>query len=380
MTIPAQASVVTHGCRSNLAERDALAALAPAGSTVINSCAVTAEAARDARSAVRAAAANGPVYVTGCAATLDPDRFADIATIVPNALKLDPSAWGRSGAVQAVTRQSRAFVAVQDGCDHDCTFCVTRLARGKSRSVPIADVVSRVAALDAHEVVLTGIDTTSYGDDLPGRPRLGELVQQLLARTNIARIRLSSLDCAEADDQLIEAFTDARVMPHVHLSLQSGDDLILKRMKRRHLRADAERLVGRLKSVRPDIAIGADLIAGFPTEGEAAHANSLSLLDACDVVHAHVFPYSPRPGTAAARMPQVPPLVAKVRAAELRAAAERRQANWLQQFTGTELETVSEGPAGITPHGARFAYRSAHPRGTIVRAVAAGNHQGRLFE
>ncbi len=383
----AAAKVVTHGCRSNLAERDALMALAPPGATVINSCAVTAEAVRDARSAARKALRHGSVVVTGCAATLVPERFSDLGVgLVPNALKLSPVAWGRGagGALAAVTRQSRAFVAIQDGCDHDCTFCVTRLARGASRSVPVADVVARVRALaDAgvNEVVLTGIDTTSYGGDLPGAPTLGGLVQTVLRDVpGLRRLRLSSLDAAEADPALVDAFGDARLMPHVHLSLQSGDDLILKRMKRRHTRADAVRLVQRLKAVRPDIAIGADLIAGFPTEGETGHANSLSLLEECDIVHAHVFPFSPRPGTAAARMPQVPPEVAKDRAAILRSLGSARKDIFLCNMLKQDIETVSEGILGITPHGAKLHFRVPHLRGAIVVAVAGTVENGMLAE
>lgn len=379
--------VITHGCRSNLSERDALAALAPAGATVVNSCAVTAEAVRDARAAVRSAVRAGPVFVTGCAATLAPERFADLgAEIVPNALKLDPAAWKRGGgaALAAVTRQSRAFVAIQDGCDHDCTFCVTRLARGPSRSVALADVVARVQSLaDAgvNEVVLTGIDTTSYGADLSGRPALGSLVQAVLRGVpRLRRLRLSSLDAAEADPALVEAFGDARLMPHVHLSLQSGDDLILKRMKRRHSRADAVRLVERLKAARPDIAIGADLIAGFPTEGEAGHANSLSLLDDCDIVHAHVFPYSARPGTAAARMPQVRPDVAKARASALRLAGSERNNALLNNMLNRNIETVSEGMQGISPHGVKLRYRSLQVRGSIVSTITAAVENGMLVE
>ncbi|TPE61186.1 radical SAM protein [Sandaracinobacter neustonicus] len=377
------ARVITHGCRSNLAERDALAALAPVGATVINSCAVTAEAVRDARAAARTAARNGPVYVTGCAATLEPARFADIATLIPNAFKLNGDAWGRAGHHTPVTRQSRAFVAVQDGCDHDCTFCVTRLARGRSRSVPLETVVARIAALAAqgvNEVVLTGIDATSYGQDLPGTPALGTLVQAILARTAIPRLRLSSLDSAEADEALIEAFQDQRLMPHVHLSLQSGDDLILKRMKRRHSRADAVRLSERLRTARADIALGADLIAGFPTEGEAAHANSLSLLADCRLVHTHIFPFSPRPGTAAARMPQVPPAVAKARAADLRAAAASRHADFTAAFVGKPVDSVSEGGQGYSAHGLRLRYAAPRPKGALVRLTPTHLNDGLLAE
>ena len=386
------AAVVTHGCRSNLAERDALAALGPAGATIINSCAVTAEAVRDARAAARKAARTGPVFVTGCAATQDPARFADIATIVPNALKLQPAAWSPTGSTTArpaVTRQSRGFVAVQDGCDHACTFCITTLARGASRSVPVADVVSHVRALaeaGVAEVVLTGIDTTSYGQDLPGTPALGAptlgtLVQAILAQVpTLPRLRLSSLDAAEADPALLEAFADPRLMPHIHLSLQSGDDLVLKRMKRRHSRAQAVALAERLRSARPDIAIGADLIAGFPTEGEAAHANSRALIADCGLAHAHIFPFSPRPGTAAARMPQVPPAITKARAAELRAIAAEAHDRFAGRFVGKPLDVVSEGGQGITPHGLKLRFRVARPRGARLTAVATGFRDGTLAE
>jgi threonylcarbamoyladenosine tRNA methylthiotransferase MtaB len=377
-------AVITHGCRSNLAERDALAALAPEGATVINSCAVTAEAVRDARAAARRAARSGPVFVTGCAATLQPARFADIATVVPNALKLAPSVWNRSSAQPAVTRQSRGFVAVQDGCDHACTFCVTTLARGASRSVPVAEVIAHVRALAGAgiaEVVLTGIDTTSYGQDLTGNPSLGMLVQAILAAVPaLPRLRLSSLDAAEADPALLEAFADDRLMPHVHLSLQSGDDLILKRMKRRHSRAEAVALSERLRTVRPDIAIGADLIAGFPTEGEAAHANSRALIADCGLVHAHVFHFSPRPGTAAARMPQVLPAIARTRAAELRTLAAEAQARFASSLIGRPLDIVSEGGQGVTPQGLKLRFRVAHPRGVRVTAQAMDFENGTLVE
>lgn len=382
------AHVITHGCRSNLAERDSLAALAPPGSTVINSCAVTAQAVRDARAAAVRAAANGPVFLTGCAATLVPDRFRDVAKIVSNKLKLFPNSWGvapvGSPAYPAVTRQSRAFVAVQDGCDHACTFCVTTLVRGPSRSVPPAQVVAHVKALadgGVAEVVLTGIDTTSYGQHLPGRPLLGELVQKLLAGVpGLPRLRLSSLDAAEADDALVEAFADPRLMPHIHLSLQSGDDLVLKRMKRRHRRANAVLLCDRLRTARPDIAIGADFIAGFPTEGESAHAASRALIDDCGLVHAHVFPFSPRAGTPAARMPQVSAVVARARAQELRADAAAAQARFASRFLGKPLDVVSEGGQGITPHGLKLRFGHVRPRGVIIPAVAADFRNGLFIE
>ncbi|MFN7175431.1 MAG: radical SAM protein [Thermaurantiacus sp.] len=361
-----RATVITHGCRSNLAEADALSRRWGEGATVINSCAVTAEAVRAARAAARAAArSGGAVVLTGCAATIAPDRFRDLPVrLVPNAAKLGRANWGE-------TLLSRGFLAVQDGCDHVCTFCVTRLARGPSRSRPLAAVVGEVARMaDAGvaELVLTGIDTTSYSD---GMFRLGDLVQAILVQVpHLPRLRLSSLDCAEVDGDgaLLEAFTEPRLMPHIHLSLQSGDPLMLKRMRRRHAPADAVRLVERLKMLRPEIAIGADLIAGFPTEGAAAHSASLALVGACDIVHAHIFPYSPRPGTAAARMPQVPPALARARAAELREVAAEHRRRWLERLPGLPVEVVSEGARGIAPQGHFVRFASARPRGARVIA------------
>lgn len=370
------------GCRMNLAQADALARLAPAGTTVINTCAVTAQAVRDGRTAAKRALKAGPVVVTGCAAEHAPERFADLAVrVMGNRGKLDARVWAGApvawDAPLAVARRARGFVAVQDGCDHRCTFCAIAAARGPSRSAGLDDVVAAVRGLVAEgcaEVVLTGVDATSWGDDLPGRPRLGALVQAVLARTAVRRLRLSSLDGAEADDALVEALGDARVMPHVHLSLQHGDDLMLKRMKRQHSRADALRLADRLRRARPDVALGADLIAGFPTEGDAAHAANLSLIADAGIVHAHVFPYSERAGTPAARMPAVPPPVRAARAAELRAAAARLRGAWLRGFVGVEVEAVSEGARGWTAHYAPVAVTA--PRGAVervrVRAVVEG--------
>lgn len=380
------ARVIIHGCRSNLAERDALAALAPAAAIVINSCAVTARAVSDARAAARRAAKTGaPVYVTGCAATLEGERFADIATVIPNAQKFNPKSWGKSGvAPPAATRQSRGFVAIQDGCDHDCTFCVTRLARGASRSTPPDAVLAQIRGLVAQgvrEVVLTGIDATSYGADLPDTPTLGALVQRILRDVpELPRLRLSSLDAAETDSQLIESFGESRLMPHVHLSLQSGDDLILKRMKRRHSRAQALQLIARLRAVRPDIAVGADLIAGFPTETAAAHANSLSLIAESGLVHAHIFPFSPRPGTAAARMPQLPAGVAHARAAELRAVADKQHFAFQSSRLDAISEVVSEGTSGLDRYGLKLRFRARQPRGRLLQVVASHISSGVLAE
>lgn len=384
MTAPA--TVITHGCRSNLAEADVLARLAPAGATVINSCAVTNAAVRDARAAARRALKSGPVWLTGCAASATPDRFADLpVTLVPATAKLLPASWGRAGpAPAAVTRQSRGFVAIQDGCNHACTFCITRIARGPSRSQPQDAIIAGIAALaddGVAEVVLTGIDTTSYGEDLPGVPTLGHLVQRILADVpQLLRLRLSSLDAAEADDALIAAFADPRLMPHVHLSLQHGDDGVLRRMARRHRRAEALALIARLRAVRPDIAVGADLIAGFPGETEAAHAQSLSLIAEAGLAHAHIFPFSPRPGTHAATLPQLPFATIRARAADLRALATAHHRQFLARWVGTAVATVSEGTRGISAHGFAVHYATPRPRGRFIGLVPTALAGDRLSE
>jgi len=280
---------------------------------------------------------------------------------------------------------ARAFVEVQNGCDHRCTFCAIPLGRGNSRSVPAGAVIERVAMLveaGHREVVLTGVDLTSYGPDLPGAPSLGQLVERILNHVpRLERLRLSSLDSVEIDDRLFALVTqEPRVMPHLHLSLQAGDDMVLKRMKRRHSRAQAVAIVERLKAARPEIAIGADLIAGFPTEDETMAANTLALIDDCDIVHAHIFPYSPRAGTPAARMPQVPPKVRKQRAARLREAAERRRAAWLQSLVGSEQAVLVERP-GDRGHAGNFAdvrFAEEHEVGSIQKAVVTGVADGIL--
>lgn len=368
--------VVNFGCRLNIAEGEAIRAAAQGQGQdnliIINSCSVTAEAERQARQAIRRLKRDRPearIIVTGCAAETSGTGFAALAevdAVIPNADKRRAASFGlvEGGAADLAPAVSgadhaRAFVEVQNGCDHDCTFCVTTLARGASRSIPAGAVIDAIAAAVARgqrEVILTGVDLTSYGADLPGAPGLGQLVARILKHVpDLPRLRLSSLDSIEVDDQLFELITgEPRVMPHVHLSLQSGDDLILKRMKRRHLRADAVRLVERLKKARPDIAIGADIIAGFPTEDEAMFANSLSLLDACDIVFGHIFPYSPRPGTAAARMPQTGRAVAKARAETLRAAVAERKARWLDTSIGSRQSVLVEldGRTGHCPNHA----------------------------
>ena len=369
--------VVNFGCRLNIAEGEAIrAAAADQDNLVIfNSCAVTAEAERQVRQAIRRTKRDRPdarIIVTGCAAeTIGPElaAMAEVDAVVGNEAKRRLSSYssfvpseveGRANGVSTAldtngweapaisgADHARAFVEVQNGCDHDCTFCVTTLARGASRSVPAGAIIDAIKArVDAgqQEVILTGVDLTSYGPDLPGQPTLGLLVERILTHVPaLPRLRLSSLDSIEIDDRLFDLITgEPRVMPHVHLSLQSGDDIILKRMKRRHLRADAVRLVQRLKAKRPEIAIGADIIAGFPTEDEAMFANSLALLDDCDIVFGHIFPYSPRPGTAAARMPQVDRATIKARAEQLRAAAAARKARWLKTLIGRRQDVLVE--------------------------------------
>ncbi len=374
--------IISLGCRLNIAESEAIRALtAGRDLVVVNSCAVTNGAVAETRKAIRRARADRPsaqIVVTGCAAQIDPKSFAampEVDRVIGNAEKLLPEAWRSNDAIlvgdimqirdtaphlaPAFGAHARAFVEVQNGCDHRCTFCIIPFGRGNSRSVPAGAVIDRIAALvdgGRREIVLTGVDLTSYGPDLPGAPTLGMLVERILHHVPaLERLRLSSLDGIEIDDRLFALLTqEARVMPHVHLSLQAGNDMILKRMKRRHARAESVELVARLKTARPDIVIGADLIAGFPTEDDAMFADTLALIDACDVVHAHIFPYSERDGTPAARMPQVPVPVRKARAAALRAAGARRKAAWLAGLVGTTQDVLVERP-GDRGHAGNFA-------------------------
>jgi threonylcarbamoyladenosine tRNA methylthiotransferase MtaB len=337
--------VLNFGCRLNMAEGETLARdLASEDDLiVINSCAVTAEAERQARQAIRRAKRLRPearIALTGCART-SPSLVAmpEISEIWDKPVRPTPSVSGANHA--------RAFIEVQNGCDHGCTFCITTIARGASRSIGKDAVIDAVkAAVDRgqHEVVLTGIDLSSYGQDFSRRSSLGQLVETILRNVPaLPRLRLSSLDCAEIDPLLEELITsEPRIMPHLHLSLQHGADLILKRMKRRHSAAQAIALVERVKAKRPEIAIGADLIAGFPTEDVAMHEASRALIDDCDIVFGHIFPYSPRPGTAAARMPQAGREVAKARAAELRTHAATRKAKWLASLVGTRQRGLIE--------------------------------------
>lgn len=373
--------VISLGCRMNLSESEELRALLAAEQdlVVINSCAVTAEAVRQTRQAIRKARKARPdarLLVTGCAAEVERSQIAampEVDGLVANTAKLDPRSWNVAPVRSSGTAtHTRAFVSVQNGCDHACTFCVIPQGRGTSRSVPVEGVlcdIGRHLESGSGEVVLSGVDLTSWGHDLPGAPRLGVLVEAILAAfPALPRLRLSSVDGIEIDPLLFDLIADEpRVMPHLHLSLQHGHDLILKRMKRRHLRGDAVELVGRLRSRRPDIAIGADLISGFPTEDEAAHQANLSIIRELQIVHGHIFPYSPRPGTPAARMPQLAPPLIKARAAQLRAAVADQRRQWLASLVGKPLQVLAERDGtGHAPNFARVALPPGTRAGTLV--------------
>ena len=378
------AEVISLGCRLNIAESERIRAMLSGerDTVVINSCAVTGEAVRQTRQTIRRARRAHPharLLVTGCAAETERADLAQMPEIdgfVANADKLDARAWNIApGSTPLPKTRTRAFIAVQNGCDHACTFCIIPQGRGASRSQTIDAVcreVERHLAENAQEIVLTGVDVTSWGHDLPGEPPLGELVKAILDRfPMLERLRMSSLDGVEIDPLLFELLaSEARLMPHLHLSLQHGHDLILKRMKRRHARADAVMLVNALKARRPDLAIGADLIAGFPTETDAHHAANLSIIRELEIVHGHIFPYSPRHDTPAARMPQVPREVVKRRAAELRAAVAEARTAWLQTLLGSPLSILVERDG--TGHAGNFARVAAPPGampGTIVQVV-----------
>jgi threonylcarbamoyladenosine tRNA methylthiotransferase MtaB len=371
--------VISLGCRLNLSESESLRGMLAAENdlVVVNSCAVTGQAVRDTRAAIRRARRERPdarLLVTGCAAETDRAALAAMGEIdgfIANGAKLDPRAWNVPPA-QLPARpagHTRAFVAVQTGCDHACTFCVIPEGRGVSRSRPVGEVVDEVArAVDAgvREVVLTAVDAAAWGLDL-GVARLGDLVAAILVRVpGLARLRLSSLDPAAVDDGLVELIGgEARVMPHLHLSLQHGDGLILKRMKRRHSPADAAGLVARLRA-RRDIAVGADLIAGFPTEDAAAHAANLAAVAELGIVHGHVFPFSARGRTPAARMPQLERGVIRARAAELRAAVAERRDAWLAGLVGVPLQVLGERDG--TGHAENFA-RVRLPEGSVAGEI-----------
>lgn len=402
--------IVTFGCRLNSYESEVMKDLAAqAGLTdtvIVNTCAVTAEAERQARQTIRKLRRNNPnakIIVTGCAAQVKPEQFAampEVDRILGNEEKLQAASYGldndarvRVNDIMSVREtaahmiagledRARAFVQVQQGCDHRCTFCIIPFGRGNSRSVPIGRVVEQVRELvrnGYNEVVLTGVDITSYGPDLPGKPALGQMIRRLLTNVpELPRLRLSSLDPVEIDDDLFQLIAEEpRLLPHLHISLQAGDDMILKRMKRRHLRADAIAFVEKVKALRPDMVFGADLIAGFPTETDEMFENTLRSVEECDLTYLHVFPYSERPGTPAARMPQLPVEVRKERAARLRAAGDARQASFLASRIGTEAEVLMEKPGphgmlGRTEHFAPVLLDTDVAPGTILRARITG--------
>ncbi len=424
MTAPlAGPEIITFGCRLNAYESEVMRDLAggqgPSDAVIVNTCAVTKEAERQARQAIRRARRERPgarIIVTGCAAQIDPAAFAampEVDQVVGNREKLRADTFAPSGSmaggehprvlvddimavretaghlIRGFEGRARAFVQVQQGCDHRCTFCIIPYGRGPSRSVPVGEVVRQVRLLvdgGTAEVVLSGVDITDYGTDLPGRPRLGQLVRRILTLVpELPRLRVSSVDPVELDEAFLRLIAEEeRLMPHLHLSLQAGDDLVLKRMKRRHLRADAVALCRRVRRLRPDVVFGADLIAGFPTEDEAMFANTLSLVADCGLTYLHVFPYSPRPGTPAARMPQVPAATRKARAARLRAEGDRALARFLDSRIGRDEGVLVEKPG--FGHSAQFAPvewpdRVGARPGEIatlrISAVAGGRLQGR---
>ncbi len=424
MTMPATGpAIITFGCRLNAYESEVMRDLAGGeglrDAVIVNTCAVTKEAERQARQAIRRARRERPgarIIVTGCAAQIDPAAYAampEVDQVVGNREKLQGTTFAlasfRDGSdhprvlvddimavretaghlIRGFEGRARAFVQVQQGCDHRCTFCIIPYGRGPSRSVPVGEVVRQVRLLaqgGTAEVVLSGVDITDYGKDLPGRPRLGQLAERILRLVpELPRLRISSVDPVELDERVLRLIAEEeRLMPHLHLSLQSGDDLVLKRMKRRHLRADAVALCRRVRRLRPEVVFGADLIAGFPTEDEAMFANTLSLVADCGLSYLHVFPYSPRPGTPAARMPQVPAATRKARAARLRATGEDALSRFLASRVGRAERVLVEKPG--FGHSAQFApvewpdHDAARPGEIVtlrIAAAAGGRLQGR---
>jgi threonylcarbamoyladenosine tRNA methylthiotransferase MtaB len=414
--------IVTFGCRLNTYESEVIRREATAaglgaldgGAVIVNTCTVTGEAVRQAKQAIRKARRDNPaarIIVTGCAAQTDPASFAamdEVDLVLGNEEKLKAHNYRAlpdfgvnhfekarvndimsvtetaSHMVDAIEGRARAFVQVQNGCDHRCTFCIIPYGRGNSRSVPMGATVEQVKRLAGNgyaEVVLSGVDLTSYGADLPGSPRLGRLVRTILRQVpDLPRLRLSSIDSIEADPELIEAIaTEPRLMPHLHLSLQSGDDMILKRMKRRHLRDDSIRFCADIRAARPDIVFGADIIAGFPTETEAMFENSLRIVEECGLTHLHVFPYSPREGTPAARMPQVDRRLVKERAARLRTAGDAACRRHLDALAGSAQRILVERDGLGRTEGFTLATIDAGRPGEIVAATITGHDGERLI-
>ena len=398
--------VVTFGCRLNITESEAIrrAASGLEHAVVVNTCAVTAQAVRQARQTIRRIKRERPsarIAVTGCAAQTEPGTFAampEVDRVIGNEEKFDAQAWAagnkiavsdimavktmRSHAIDSLEGRARAFVQVQNGCDHRCTFCIIPYGRGNSRSLPIDDVVAQARRLVGNgyrEVVLTGVDITSYGTNLPGTPRLGALVKRILKDVpELARLRLSSIDSVEADDDLLDALAnELRLMPHLHLSLQAGDDLVLKRMKRRHSRRDAIAFCERVRRLRPDVAFGADIIAGFPTESEDMFSRSLDLIDECGLTQLHVFPFSARPGTPAARMPPLERSIVKERARRLREKGQIALRAHLEREIGRRRSVLAESRAlGRTEQFTPVRLAAPIAPGVILDLTMTG-HDGR---
>jgi len=410
--------ILTFGCRLNAFESEVMRGHAKAAgmtdTIIVNSCAVTAEAERQVRQSIRRARRENPIaniVVTGCAAQINPDKYAamvEVDRIVGNEEKLAADTWRITSETPRISvndimnvretaphlvagfeGRARAFVEIQQGCDHRCTFCIIPFGRGNNRSVPIGVIVDQVRLLVSEgyrEIVLTGVDITDYGKDLPARPRLGEMIRRLLTLVpDLPRLRLSSVDPAEIDGTLFDLIaSEPRLMPHFHISVQAGDDLILKRMKRRHSRADIEAFVDKVRARRPDAVFGADIIAGFPTESDAAFSNSVSLVKNCGLTWLHVFPYSERPGTPAANMPQLPGYVRKQRAAELRTAGDVQVRKFLDAQLGATAEVLVEkdagrGVEGRSPHFAPVRIGGAFETGAIVSARIIGRDNDTLI-
>ena len=403
---------VTFGCRLNTYETEVMRNHAEkagvSDAIVFNTCAVTAEATRQARQAIRRARAANPnaqIVVTGCAAQTDPQMFAnmpEVSRVLGNEEKLKPESWvhgsnarvsvsdimvvseSRPHLIDGLKERTRAFVQVQNGCDHRCTFCIIPFGRGNSRSIAAGDVVEQVRRLVASgysEVVLTGVDLTSWGADLDGTPKLGALAARILRMApELKRLRLSSIDSIEADPELMDVIAgEERIMPHIHLSLQSGDNMILKRMKRRHGREDSMAFCDELRARRPGIVFGADIIAGFPTETDGMFGNSLAIIDDCGLTYLHVFPFSARPGTPAARMPQLEKSIIKTRAAQLRAKGQQRLEQFLAAEVGTTRQVLVETEAmGRTEHFAQVKFTSRLAPGAIVRMRVTGHGTSHL--
>jgi threonylcarbamoyladenosine tRNA methylthiotransferase MtaB len=405
--------VITFGCRLNTYESEVMRDHAKAAglddAIIINTCAVTTEAERQARQNIRRLRRENPdakIFVTGCAVQVNPEKFAgmkEIDRIFGNDTKMKAETFmdishervivndimsveeTASHLVSGFEGRARAFVQVQNGCDHRCTFCIIPYGRGNSRSVPLGEIVTQVRELVANgyaEVVLTGVDITSYGHDLPGKPTLGQMARRLLAQVpELPRLRISSVDPVEIDDDIFRLIeTEPRLMPHMHISLQAGDDMVLKRMKRRHLRQDVIDFCVKVRALRPDVTFGADIIAGFPTETDEMAANTLRLVEECGLIYLHVFPYSSRPGTPAAKMPQVAKEKRKERAAALRDAGDIQLTAFLQSRVGlVEDVLVEKENTGHTEHFAPVVLDRVIEPGTIAKAKVIGHEDGKLI-